>query len=201
MNPVTTYNDERHEYEIDGVRVPSVTQILADLLPCWRASEWHLQRGRAVHACAAFVALGKPFTCDPQIAGQVAACERWFAEVKPEVLDVEQIVTSLRYRYCGRYDLFARIGGRDMIVDWKATITKSVPRQLAGYSMAYGETHKTQPVRHGVAVQLKEDGTYSMTEVYDLRKYIPKFLAHCASHHDRIECGSETEHGEQINVR
>lgn len=189
MTPVTTYNDERHAYEIDGVRVPSVTQILADLLPCWQASEWHLQRGRAVHACAAFVALGKPFTCDPQISGQVAACQWWFADVKPDVLDVEQIVTSLRYRYCGRYDLFARIGGRDMLVDWKASLAPSVPYQLTAYGIA------ADVVRYGVAVELHEDGTYRMSDVYDLRRYRAEWLAMRAVYGIRERLG-KTEKGE-----
>lgn len=190
MKPVTTYNDADHSYYLAGVRVPSVTQILSDLLPCWQASEWHLQRGRAVHACAALIANGRPFTCDPQIAGQVAACERWFAEVKPEVLDAEQIVTSLRYRYCGRYDLFATINGKDMIVDWKASLAASVPYQLTAYGVA------ADFVRYGVAVELHEDGTYRMSDVYDLRRYRAEWLAMRAVYGIRQRLG-KTEKGDK----
>ena len=48
--PTCTFDADRHEYRIAGRVVPSVTHVLGDLIPGWRASDWHLQRGRAVHA-------------------------------------------------------------------------------------------------------------------------------------------------------
>ena len=68
-----TFNDATHEYRIGGRFVPSVTQVLGDLLPCFQAGEWYLERGRAVHACAAMIAKGIAFDHDEQIDGQVMA--------------------------------------------------------------------------------------------------------------------------------
>lgn len=169
-----TYNDADHSYHLDGVRVPSVTQILGDLLRCWQASEWHLQRGTAIHACAAFIADGKPFAHDPQIDGQVHAAEKWFSDFTPEVLEVERIVASRPYRYAGRFDLLANIGTlpRPVLVDWKASFTDSVPFQLAAYAVAYGNG-----IRDGVAVVLNADGSYKMSQVFDLRRYRAEWLA------------------------
>jgi hypothetical protein len=47
-----TFNEATHTYKINGRSVPSVTQVLGDLLPCYRAGEWYKARGRAVHAAA-----------------------------------------------------------------------------------------------------------------------------------------------------
>lgn len=194
MKPITTYNDAAGCYEINGVLVPRVTEILADLLPCWRASEWHLQRGSAVHACAAFIALGKPFTHDPQIAGQVAACERWFAEVKPDVLEVEQIVFSERWRYAGRLDLLVRLACGVAVIDFKASYTGSVGYQLCGYATAYTEQMK-RDVPYGVAVQLNEDGTYQMSKIVPMKRYRSEWLALRAVYGIRERLG-KTEQGE-----
>ena len=72
------FNEAAHQYTLNGHDVPSVTQVLGDVLPGWRADDWYLERGRAVHACAAMIARGEEFDHDSVIAGQVAACRRFF---------------------------------------------------------------------------------------------------------------------------
>ncbi len=160
--------------------VPSVTQIINEVLQLdyHGATDWHKERGTAIHACAARIAQGKEFDYDPQIAGQVAAVRRFFAEVKPVVIAVEQQVYSARYMYAGTYDLFGMIGDRTVLLDWKATVTATVPLQLAGYSTALGEP-ASLPYKpsHGIGVELRDDGSYKCSEVYDLRRWVNKFLA------------------------
>lgn len=51
-----TFNPERHEYRLDGVRLPSVTEILhvAGMLPDYSfVEEFYSERGKAVHAAIA----------------------------------------------------------------------------------------------------------------------------------------------------
>ena len=43
-----TFDEATHVYQISGVIVPSVTGIIGHILPGWKASDWYLQRGRAV---------------------------------------------------------------------------------------------------------------------------------------------------------
>lgn len=167
------FDTEKHRYYINDRPVPSVTQVLADLLPGWRASDWYLQRGRAVHACAALVAQGKQFEHDERITGQVAACQKFFADLKPEVLGVEERFYSERYQFAGTADLIAMIQGRKTFVDYKASLTGSVPIQCAAYSLASGSTGPLW----GLGVELHEDGSYKMSELYDLRRYTSEWLA------------------------
>ena len=68
-----------HEYKIHGQPVPSVTQIISEVIGHgWSAAKWFLDRGKAIHACAAFIAEGKKFKYDERLVGYVQALERFF---------------------------------------------------------------------------------------------------------------------------
>jgi len=190
---MNTFDPATHTYTIDGRVVPSVTQVLNDLLPCYQASEWHLQRGTAVHACAAMIAQGKTFDYDRAIEGQVSACYRFFEEVKPVVLAVEEREFSSRHGFAGTYDLLSRIpqGLKACMVDWKASFSASLPYQLAGYSILVEEN--VGRIDRGYGVQLNEDGTYRMSEVYDLRRYKTGFLNMLGAYNIRRECKAKDE--------
>ena len=175
-----TFDPVTHEYTIAGRPVPSVTQIIDEVLQVtyYGATDRHLDRGTAVHACAALIAQGKAFEHDPQIAGQVAACRKFFAEVKLVVESVEQQIYSVKNQYAGTYDAVVSMPSlpTPALLDWKASIIGTLPLQLAGYSIAYGETWGRQ-LRWGIGVELHQDGTYKCSEVYDLKRYVNKFLA------------------------
>lgn len=196
-----TFDPATHTYRIDGRPVPSVTQVLGDVLPGWQASEWYLERGRAVHACAAMIAKGQTFTHDPQIDGQVRALRRFFAEVKPLVLAVEQQVYSTSYRYAGTLDLLTRKPGglQLMVVDFKASLAPATLYQCAAYALAYddGPNAGRVPVNLGCGVEIRDDGTYKMSEVWNLKQYKPQWLALLTAYNIRRRCGvTETKVGE-----
>ena len=185
---MNTFDPDTHSYAVAGRPVPSVTQVLADLLPGWRASEWYLTRGRAVHACAALVAKGAEFEFDPAIAGQVAALRLFFGQVNPTVLAVEQRVFSDRWQYAGTLDLLIDMNGRRCVVDFKASMNKSVPYQVAAYGLALKPA-----VGSGVAVVIADDGTYRLSEVYDLKRYTQGWLALLTAYGIRRQCGIKQE--------
>ena len=189
---MTTFDATTHTYTIDGKVVPSVTQVLSDLIPGWQASEWYLQRGTAVHACAAMIARGVEFDHDPAIDGQVSACKRFFAEVKPIVFEVERQVYCERYCFAGTFDLACCSENRVCLIDWKASFGASMPYQLAAYSIAY-ECMGANPIRYGYGVRLNDDGTYQMSCVYDLRNYRNGFLALLSAYKIRRACKVKEE--------
>lgn len=166
-----TFDETKHEYRVDGQRVPSVTQIIWDILPGFEAGEWYLERGSAVHACAALIAAGSEFDHDPQIAGQVAACRRFFADVKPQVIKIEYQVVSEAYKFAGTLDLLAIIGDKFIVADWKAHVDERCGWQLAAYALCLPGQIKT-----GYGVQLNADGTYKITP-FNLASYAREFLA------------------------
>ena len=178
-----TFNEELHRYEIGGRFVPSVTQVLGDLLPCFQAGDWYLERGRAVHACAAMIAKGIDFEHDEQIDGQVLALRRFFREVNPIVVSVEKQVFSKRYLFAGTLDLLS-----NTVIDFKTSISESVPYQLAAYAIAEEEMTGNK-IAYGFAVQINDDGTYSMSKSYDLKRYKQGFLAMLTTFNIRRQAG------------
>ncbi len=182
--PACTFDEATHTYAINGRPVPHVTAVLSDLLPGFRASDWYLQRGRAIHACAAMVGRGIAFEHDPRIAGQVEAVRRFYREVQPEVVEVEWPVYSERFQYAGTVDLIAVLKKFPLIVDYKASLTPSTVFQCAAYALAY-----PHPINHGVGIELHEDGTYKMSEIWDLKRAKQEWLALLGAHNIRARLG------------
>ena len=179
---MNTFDPITHIAEINGRRVPTATQVLRDLMPGWQASQWHMERGRAVHAAAAIIASGgEPEITDVDIdnraymEGCVEAVKRFFRELRLVPAHIERTVFCERYQYAGTLDLVALMKGVLCIFDWKASLTPSVPFQLAAYALALDPVSRS--LRFGYGVEIRPDGTYSMTERYDLRKYVNGWLA------------------------
>lgn len=195
------FDPELHRYwmTVNGIErpVPSVTQVLGDLLPGWRASEFYLGRGRAVHACAALVAKGIHFEHDPRIAGQVEAVRRFLQEAKPDILDIEQQVYSERFFYGGTLDFTAMIPYkgffRPCVFDYKASVRPSTIYQCAAYALAY-QRHQ---IDLGCGVELHDDGTYTMTEIWPLDRAKREWLHLLGAYNIRTRLGltsKEDEH-------
>jgi hypothetical protein len=188
-NELHRFNEADHSYHmmVNGVEstVPSVTTVMGEILgQPYFASEWHMQRGRAVHACAAMIALNQPFENDPQIDGQVEACRRFFRDTSPQILEVEKAYYSSRYMFAGTLDLCCMVPsqGDSLLIDYKATLTKQTEVQLGGYSILTG-------VRRGLGVQLNADGTYKTSEIYDLRRPAQEFLSLLSAYNTKARLG------------
>ena len=193
-----TFDESEHAYTVNGRRVPSVTQVLGDIISQYRFladAEYYMQRGTAVHAAAAMIATGQtPVIEDTDPAnreymeGCIEAVRRFMRELNPAVRDVERRVGSARHMYAGTLDLVATIGGQLAIFDWKASLTPATPYQLAAYSLALAETSGLRPIVNGYGVELHPDGTYQMSERYDLRKYTNGWLAMLTTYGIRARC-------------
>jgi hypothetical protein len=185
--PACTFDASSHRYTIAGKPVVNVTAVLRDLLPSWSASDWHLQRGQAVHAAAAMVGRGQQFTHDLRIAGQVEAARKFYREVKPEILAIEKQVYATRYLYAGTLDLQCRIAGRLAIADFKSSLTPTVPIQCAAYALA--EHEADLGLWWGVGIELRDDGTYRMSEMERLKPYSQEWLALLTTYRVRQRLG------------
>lgn len=193
MSTVFQFDAERHEYRIDGRVVPSVTQILADVLPGWQADPWYLSRGRTVHACLAMIAQGKEYALDlsgqtpedaAKIQGKIVAGRRFLAEQVQSITAVERQMYSTTYQYAGTLDLIGLVDGRRCIIDWKSSLDKRVRWQLGGYSLLLHDgTH------WGMAVELGDEGRYRLSEMYELLRAKNEFLALLTTYRARRQCG------------
>lgn len=170
---MNTFDPIKHQYFIAGRVCPSVTQVIRAVLPdaTWSASQWHMDRGTAIHACAALIAQGKQFEHDPIIAGQVAACRKFFAEMRLEVLEVEKPLYSQSYNFAGTPDLICMLNGKKCVIDFKSSVTDLVFVQLGGYAVLGNS------IRYGIGVELKDDGKYKATQIIKTDRYRNEFLA------------------------
>lgn len=194
IRPACTFDVASHTYTIAGKQVVNVTAVLRDLLPGWSASDWHLQRGQAVHAAAAMVGRGQRFTFDERIAGQVEAAKKFYREIKPEIIAIEQPVYSTRYLYAGTLDLRCRIEDRLTIADFKSVLTKVIIIQCAAYAVA--EHEREIGNWWGAGIELREDGNYRMSEMVKLKPYASKWLCLLGAYNIRAELGYLTKRAE-----
>lgn len=172
------FNESDHTYKIDGRAVPSVTQVIGETVGHgWTAEQWYLDRGRAIHRCAEFVGQGKDFKYDERLAGYVAALRKFFRETKAHIITSELRVGSVVYQYAGTLDLIAKIGTRNIVIDWKHSIDPvRIKLQIGGYAIACRETVGIEYM-FGAGVQIKESGDYSMTDIFQLRIPAMEFLS------------------------
>lgn len=175
------FDEDLHEYRIDGTPVVSVTQAIERTVGSGfeflskEKAEFVKQRGRAIHMSAAFVAEGIEFDYDERIEGWLAALRRFFAEVRPEVLNVEMPLYSKTYQFAGTLDLDLKLG-KHCLADYKSSVEKERLRlQLAGYSILYKETFGKE-INRGFGIELKGTGNYKMTTMIDLRSARRDFL-------------------------
>lgn len=178
MRTEIQFDEATHRYTLDGKPVPSVTQIINEVLGSGFGfiaadhGDWLKQRGRAVHHAAQLIAQGKDFEYDEQIAGQVQALRQWYADVKPVIHRQELMLFSTMYRFAGRPDFLGAVGRVKVVGDFKGSMdVERLTLQLGAYSILADDGYN-----HGIGVEIKPDG-YRMTKLIDLKRARNEFLA------------------------
>tara|TARA_R110000824_G_scaffold33479_8_gene107269 strand:- start:1998 stop:2576 length:579 start_codon:yes stop_codon:yes gene_type:complete len=184
QEPALRFDEESHTYYLNDRKIPSVTQIMSEILgQPFFATEWHMQRGSAVHAYAELIAKGVTFDRpDERIAGRIEACKKFHAEVVQEVIEVEKKYASVRYQYAGTGDLLMRNDGVTYLADYKGTLTKQTEIQLGAYGILTG-------ARKGFGIQLNDDGTYKMSDIYELKRPGQEFLNLLSAYNTKARLG------------
>lgn len=146
-----SFEAERHAYAIDGVSVPSVTEVLAPQNDWSHVDAWALEAARClgqdVHAAVNLLARDALDweSLDPAIAAYVRGAERFLKASGAVVLASEQVVASKSLGVAGTLDLFVLWNGWHYFIDWKvsATVPSTVGAQLAAYQQLYCETFRS----------------------------------------------------------
>lgn len=181
---VPQFSAHDHAYRVDGVRLPSVTQILQgaglasydavvpDLL------ERKRQIGTAVHAWTArFDAPGADEAAlwDEAIGSLIEPyCLAWaeFREqsgFQPGLIEHMFAAEHHGMRYAGTADRAGRLNDSDYVVELKTSASPARwwGLQLMGYAVALQQPARV--LRRRIAVQLKPDGSYAVHEYKDPR--------------------------------
>lgn len=161
-----TFDEAAHAYHLDGVRLPSVTQVLEDveiidygyIPPSTR--QMALERGSAVHQAIHYDIEGDLdwASLDPALIGYVEAARavrRDYHLAAPEL--VEHRGYHPKFRYAGTLDL--KQG--DILLDWK---TNDAPWWVAVQTAAYAALFPDPASLRRFSFELHADGRYKAAE-------------------------------------
>lgn len=179
------FNEEKHEYTVDGVKVPSVSEILAplsadryrDLNPA--VLQQAAARGTAVHEATEALDYELDPEIVPDIAGYVEAYIAFLRDYFPAWEMVEGRVCyegwegeDLMPIFAGTVDRYGKIDGRPAVVDIKtyasmtteALIAASCQTQL--YRCAIdGNYNSLWHSMKRYVLHLKKDGNYRLIDL------------------------------------
>lgn len=157
-----TFDEAKHEYRLNGVVIPSVTQVLQLLhsfagvpLDVLKAAQ---ERGTAVHLICQYWDEGDldEDTIDPKLRGYFDAWLKFLDDKRPRWTLIEH-KGHHPLGFAGTCDRFGLIDEQDWTIDIKTSL-QSHPVwgiQTAAYNHIYGKPN----ARRGT-VRLRPDGTY-----------------------------------------
>ena len=171
MTPKITFDEATHTYYVDGVKVPSVSEIIAPLRDFSGIDPEVLRkaqdRGKAVHKACELHDLGTLGDLGPDAAVIEPYLKAWlkFSGSDWEWISIEEIKYHSKLVYCGTADRIGIYRGEHVCgVDIKATAKSHAATgvQLGAYELLWGE-----PFHKRIGVRLKRDGTFEATEYPD----------------------------------
>jgi len=200
-----TFDAKTHTYTLKGLPIPSVTQVIAGTQDFLGVSEEVLEaareRGHRVHALTAMYDRGevtlrvsasrtRKEEVAPEIQAYLSAWIQFRKDADLEPLVIEELLYSPRYRFAGTVDRVGLLQGSPVILDIKTAASPgrlhpAVGLQLAAYQQAYNEGHPPRKVASRLAVQLRPDGKYTLTQYVDKADF-SVFLACLTLHNWRL---------------
>lgn len=173
------FDEPTHTYTLDGVRLPSVTQVLKPLYNFAGIDPEVLRAkaelGTAVHrACELLDNDDLDEESDDgraalvPIAGYLAGYKLFKAEKRLSIIANEKRMHHPVHRYAGQIDRSYAMGGHVWDVDLKSTVSMSpiVGLQTAAYTEMFRAHGRKNPARRG-ALQLFPEGRYKLHEFTD----------------------------------
>jgi hypothetical protein len=186
--PKLEFDQAQHAYTLEGVRLPSVTQILKPLYNFDRIAPEVLNAkaalGTAIHRACEL--LDNDDLDEETPAGRAAlapllgyldAYKQFKSDKRPSLLANEQRLHHPAHRYAGTIDRSYAFEGHIWDVDLKSTVSMSpiVGLQTAAYTEMYRANGRTITARRG-ALQLFPTGLYKLWEFTDPSDF-PTFLS------------------------
>jgi hypothetical protein len=164
--------DDKHQYEVGGEILPSVSEILQplsraiyDSIPQYTL-EQAADRGKRVHAATENLDRYNEVQVDNDILPYVEAYVKWRKEYDPQWTRIEYACYHPEMMFAGTLDRYGTIRGEQYIVDIKTTSTLHTARetaQLNGYQKL-AEANGLKVDKRAI-LQLKKDGTFKFKPI------------------------------------
>ena len=163
--------DSDHHYEVDGLKLPSVSEVIRFISReiYANATQYQLDhaadRGTRIHKACENIDRYGSCEADAEIEPYVMAYIQFLKDKKPEWKLIETSMCDVRRGYAGTIDRYGRIDGYMYVVDIKSNSSLKpalVTAQLNGYSQLCMVNHAH--VDRIASLHLKKDGKYSFME-------------------------------------
>lgn len=162
------FNSAQHEYRVNGLKYPSVTEILSlagytldfSAIPV-AILEQKRDLGTFVHEATEYIDMGAEVPYYPGAEGYVEAYRRFKADFDFMPTEAELQVYHKTLRYAGTIDRVGTINGKLSVIDLKTMVAIdlcAVGPQTAAYTECYFGIKKRY------CLQLKSDGSYKLIE-------------------------------------
>jgi len=170
-----TFDENKHQYKVDGVLIPSVTQIIkeAGLIDLSFVDEDLLEYksdiGTKVHLTTELYDLSEldEKSLHHTLAGYLKSWVKFREDYQFVPTQIELMLYHRVYNYAGKIDRIGTLSGKTICqLDIKTGITHhSHALQSAGYTelFNYDKLPKNQ-IKKRLTVYLKDDGTYKVAE-------------------------------------
>ena len=172
------FDEEKHEYTVDGKRVPSVSEILAPLSDRYdglnpSVLQMAAARGTAVHEATEIIDYGGEPEMMPETFGYINAYIEFLRTYFPRWEMIERPVAYYRWAeeavpfYAGTIDRYGVIDGHTAVVDIKTYASLTTDGLIAAscqtqlYKDAISEY---LPIKRYV-LHLKKDGGYRLVDL------------------------------------
>lgn len=164
--------NERHEYSLNGERLPGVTSVINHFFPQWQAGDWYLKRGEMLHRALHLLAENDlDFdSLSPEISGRVRACERYKRETGCRTIETEVGLSHPVFRFAGTLDAIEEAGKAYWLTDWKSSLAPQSGPQVGAYSILVRHNRPRIKLAGARVVWLRNDGTYRV------KTYLPAEL-------------------------
>ena len=180
------FNPDTHEYHVNGIRLPSVSQVLNTWILTYsgyvntitgvvidkEVFEASGDFGTAIHLAIKYL-----FTTglnwdglDPALIPPLKQFEQWRKDINLKLIFCEHSMFSKRYGYAGTPDIIGEADGK-ILVDVKTGDYGQGAAQLAGYEQLYNENYRSSGgwriVKKYVLYLPKDGGDYKFEVVND----------------------------------
>lgn len=168
-----TFFDEKHVYEINGQKIPSVSEIMrfASREVYSGIDQWRLDnaadRGTRVHDATLEIDARGNADVDADIVPYVEAYVGFLKKFHPHYIASELALADTRRWFAGRLDRCAIINKKCVLMDIKTSArieTRLVQAQLTAYAWLW-ERNRSEKLDDLFVLHLMADGTFRFRKV------------------------------------
>ena len=132
------FNEERHEYTLQGIHIPSMSELMQPIMSDFPLDPYYLERGTAVHDLTE--AWDKcrydPILSDEELLPYIFAYQDFHDQHTVEIIEIEKILFNPTLLYAGTMDRLWVVDGMKHLTDIKSGLKyRQHIVQLVGYAL------------------------------------------------------------------